>query len=301
MSSAFVTNIQGYSIHDGPGIRTVVFLKGCPLRCKWCANPENLEAAVQIGFLRNLCRGCGRCARACPNGAILQGTERRIDREKCQRCGACVKACYYGALVSYGEERTAEEVFDKVRRDKMFYESSDGGVTVSGGEPLTHPQFVAELFALCRADGISTCVETCGCVPQQALETVAPLTDHFYFDLKIMDPQKHAQYTGRDNQQILENARWLAAQGANVLFRQPVIPGVNSGGDNVRATAEFIRSLGREDLAIQLMPYHRMGTSKYAALDKPYELEQLQIMPAEELNAIEALYKELGVPCTVSR
>ena len=301
MSSAFVTNIQGYSIHDGPGIRTVVFLKGCPLRCKWCANPENLEAAVQIGFLHNLCQGCGRCAKACPNGAILPGPDRRIDREKCQRCGACVKACYYDALVSYGEERTAEDVFDKVRRDKMFYESSGGGVTVSGGEPLTHPQFVAELFTLCHAEGINTCVETCGCVPREAFETVASLTDYFYFDLKIMDPQKHQQYTGMDNRQIHENARWLAAQGANILFRQPIIPGVNSGEDNVRATAEFICSLGREDLAIQLMPYHRMGSSKYAALDMPYELEALQIMPAEEINAIEALYKELGVQCTVSR
>ena len=301
MASAMVTNIQGYSIHDGPGIRTVVFLKGCPLRCKWCANPENLEGGVQIGFIANLCKGCGRCAKTCPNGAILPGPEQRIDREKCARCGKCVKACYYDALVSYGEERTVEDVFDKVRRDKMFYESSGGGVTVSGGEPLTHPQFVAELFTLCHTDGINTCVETCGCVPREAFELVAPLTDYFYFDLKIMDPQKHQQYTGMDNRQIHENARYLAAQGASILFRQPIIPGVNSGEDNIRATAEFIHSLGREDIAIQLMPYHRMGTSKYAALDTPYELEEIQIMPAEEIDAIEALYKELSVQCTVSR
>ena len=138
MKEAMITNIQGYSIHDGPGIRTVVFLKGCPLRCKWCANPENLEGSLQIGFLSNLCTGCGRCAKACPNGAILAGTDHRIDRSKCKRCGACVKACYYGALVSYGELKTAKAVFDKVRRDKMFYDSSNGGVTVSGGEPLLH-------------------------------------------------------------------------------------------------------------------------------------------------------------------
>ena len=293
MSNAIVTNIQGYSIHDGPGIRTVVFLKGCPLRCKWCANPENLEASVQIGFLSNLCTGCGRCKKVCPHDAILSDGARRIDREKCRRCGTCAEACYYGALVRYGEDRSSEEVFEKVRRDKIFYESSGGGVTVSGGEPLTHAQFVAELFELCRQDGINTCMETCGCVPGAAMELVAPLTDTFYFDLKIMDPQLHRKYTGVDNAQILENARFLAGKGANILFRQPITPRVNNTEENVRATAEFIKSLGREDLAIQLMPYHRMGTAKYVALDMTYELEELKIMSAAEIDALEAFLKTL--------
>jgi len=301
MASALVTNIQGYSIHDGPGIRTVVFLMGCPLRCKWCANPENLENAVQIGFFKNLCKGCGRCAKACPHGAILPGAEQRIDRAKCQRCESCVSACYYDALVRYGEVRSAEDVFQQVRRDKMFYESSGGGVTVSGGEPLTHADFVTELFRLCREDGINTCVETCGCVPRSAMEQALPLTDTFYFDLKIMGPALHKQYTGTENGQILENARYLAENGAAILFRQPVIPGVNATEENVRATAEFINSLGRDDLAIQLMPYHRMGTSKYEALSRTYELEALQIMPAEEIDALAELYRTLGVSCTVSR
>ena len=301
MAKAMVTNIQGYSIHDGAGIRTVVFLKGCPLRCLWCANPENLETPVQIGFLSNLCTGCGRCAKACSNGAIVTDRERRIDRSKCKSCGACVQACYYGALVSYGEERTVEDVFDKVRRDKMFYESSGGGVTVSGGEPLTHAHFVAELFELCHGEGINTCVETCGCVPRSSMELVQPLTDTFYFDLKLMDTELHKKYTGMDNVQILDNARFLAGKGGNILFRQPIIPGVNSDGENVRRTAEFILSLGRDDVGIQLMPYHRMGTAKYAALDKDYELSELEIMPVEEIDVIAALYNELGVKCTVSR
>ena len=149
-SAAIVTNIQGYSIHDGPGIRTVVFLKGCPLRCKWCANPENLQGYPQIGSISKLCTGCGRCAKTCRFGAILPGDGQRINREACTRCGECVETCYYKALVRYGETKTAEEVFAKVRRDKMFYETSGGGVTVSGGEPLLHPEFVAELFSLCH-------------------------------------------------------------------------------------------------------------------------------------------------------
>lgn len=301
MAKAVITNIQGYSIHDGPGIRTVVFIKGCPLRCRWCANPENLNPAIEVGWLSNLCKQCSRCAKRCPEGAILPDPERRIDRLRCTNCGECVKACFYDSLVSYGEEKSSGEVFNKVRRDKIFYESSGGGVTVSGGEPLTAPDFVAELFEMCRGEGISTCVETCGCVPKKNVEKVLPLTDLFYFDLKIMDPETHRRYTGMDNSLVLENARWLASQGAEILFRQPIIPTVNDSEENVRATAEFIRSLGREELGIQLMPYHRMGSAKYAALEMPYELEHLKIMAPEDVEKLCELYRQLGVNCTVSK
>ena len=301
MPSALVTNIQGYSIHDGPGIRTTVFLKGCPLRCRWCANPENLVAAVRIGWLKDLCRRCGRCAEACPRGAILPEADRRIDRAACDSCGACVGACLYGALVAYGEPMTAEEVFAKVRRDRIFYESSGGGVTVSGGEPLTHPDFVAALFSLCRDDGIRTCAETCGCVPPENVEAVRGVTDLFYFDLKLMDPEEHARQTGHDNALILENARRLSASGARILFRQPVIPTVNDTEENIAATAAFIRSLGRADIGLQLMPYHRMGTSKYAALDMPYGLEQLPAMTVQQAEDLRKIYERHGVTCTVSK
>ena len=216
-------------------------------------------------------------------------------------CAECVEACFYEALVRYGKRMTVEEVFDQVRRDKIFYDSSGGGVTVSGGEPLTHGDFVAELITLCRGEGIHTCVETCGCVPQAAFEKVLKLTDTFYFDLKIMDSGKHREYTGQGNDQILSNARFLAEKGADILFRQPLIPGVNSPEENVKATAAFIRSLGREDLALQLIPYHRMATSKYAALDIPYTLEDMKPMAAEEVEAVRALYESCGVPCTVSK
>ena len=301
MPAALITNIQGYSIHDGPGIRTTVFLKGCPLRCRWCANPENLVPTVRIGWLKDLCRRCGRCAGACPRGAILPDDRRRIDRGKCDSCGSCVEACLYGALVAYGEPMTAEEVFSKVRRDRIFYESSGGGVTVSGGEPLTHPEFVAALFTLCHEDGIHTCVETCGCVPPENVDAVRSLTDLFYFDLKLMDPEEHFRHTGHDNALILENARRLSAAGTQILFRQPVIPTVNDNEKNVAATAAFIRSLGRPDIRLQLMPYHRMGTSKYAALDMPYELESISAMTVQQAEELRALYEKHGVSCTVSK
>lgn len=301
MAKAVVTNIQGYSIHDGDGIRTTVFLKGCPLRCRWCANPENLTREIQIGFIKGLCTGCFRCAGVCPNGAILIGADTgRIDRSLCRSCGSCVDACYYGALVKYGDEMTATEVYDKVRRDKMFYDASGGGVTVSGGEPLTHPDFVYELFSLCRGGDISTCIETCGCVPWESFEKLLPVTDQFYFDLKSIDNYIHREYTGVSNALILDNARRLSSSGARILFRQPLIPGINDTPGQIDLTARFIKSLDG-DHGLQLMPYHRMGTSKYSALDMPYTLEHLQVQPPEAAEAAARAYTELGISCTVSR
>jgi len=299
MERAMVTNIQGYSIHDGPGIRTVVFLKGCPLRCAWCANPENLAPRSEVGFIRRLCQGCGRCLKACPSGAILPGDGYRIDKAKCRRCGACAERCYYGALVRYGEERTSGDVFEEVRKDKMFYDASGGGVTVSGGEPLLYPEFVFELFTLCRGAGISTCVETCGCVSQEAVERVLPVTDLLLYDLKIMDPELHKAHTGADNGRILDNARYLAERGANILFRQPLIPGCTDSEENIRRTAEFIKSLDRP-LSLELMPFHRAGKSKYEALGLFYAVADLSPLTPEEIAAVRDKYESLGVSCSVS-
>ncbi len=301
MATARISNIQGYSIHDGRGIRTVVFLMGCPLRCKWCANPENLKDEEQIGFIRRLCTGCGRCFQTCKIGAIIPGEDvYRIDLSKCSRCFDCVETCFYDALVRYGQEMTSDEVFDKVRRDKMFYDSSGGGVTVSGGEPLIHIDFVRELFKKCKEAGISTCAETCGMVPVQSIETIAPYTDEFYYDIKSIDNETHRKYTGADNTQILANARRLAEMGANVLFRQPFIPGVNTQDEQIAATSGFIKSLPG-NYKLQLMPYHRMGVSKYEALDMPYTMEEIGIMPGEELEAARQKFIQAGIDCSVSK
>ena len=299
MSSALVSNIQGYSIHDGPGIRTTVFVQGCPLRCRWCANPENLEARPSVGFLARLCRGCRACAAACPRGASLEGPDRRIDREKCDRCGACVQACDTGALVLYGRCMEAEEVFQEVRKDKMFYRTSGGGVTVSGGEPLLWASFLGELFSLCRKEDIHTCIETCAAVPWDAFAAVLPCLDLVFCDLKLMDPARHRDQTGHDNAQILANARRLAESAVEVRFRKPLIPGVNDDPEDIHATAGFLRELGQPRL--ELMPYHRAGKSKYEALDMPYATGELPPLAPAEAERIRAAYMELGIDCTVSR
>ncbi len=300
--TAIITNIQGFSIHDGPGIRTVVFFKGCPMSCQWCANPECLPGTPAVGFIRSLCTNCGKCLEVCPNNAIRQGEgEHRIDYTRCKACGNCVGQCYSGALVRYGALMTVEEVWDAVRRDKMFYDESGGGVTVSGGEPLLHPEFVRELFERCRQEGIDTCVETCGFVDPEALLAGIPVTDHFLFDLKHMDSEAHRRHTGQSNDIILRNAALLIERGADVLFRQPLVPGINDSVENIEATARFLASLGNGAARLQIMPFHRMGLSKYRALDVSYGMEGIEAADDERVEAVRNAYIERGVDCTISR
>jgi pyruvate formate lyase activating enzyme len=301
-TKATVTNIQGFSLHDGPGIRTVVFFKGCPLSCQWCANPECFSREPQIGFIKALCAVCGKCSEICTQNAIRHEEDmHRIDYSRCAACGNCLDHCSYGALVRYGESMTVSEVWNAVVCDKMFYDSSGGGITVSGGEPLLWSKFVRELFELCHKEFIDTCMETCGFADRQALLDVIPVTDHFLFDLKHMNSEVHRRHTGSPNSQILKNAALALEHGADVLFRQPLIPGINDSVTNIEATADFLISLGKRAARLQLMPYHRMGQSKYHALNMPCIMEELAAVNDEQVEAVRKVYITRGIDCTISR
>ncbi len=300
--SAIITNIQGFSIHDGPGIRTVVFFKGCPLSCQWCANPECLSGTPRMGFIENLCAHCGTCLNVCTNGAIRSAEgEHRIDYSRCESCGSCKDQCFHGALVRYGESMTLGEVWDAVKRDKMFYDSSGGGVTVSGGEPLLWVKFVRELFELCHRELINTCVETCGFSDPETLLEVIPVTDYFLFDLKHMDSDTHRKYTGQSNALINRNAALLLEQGADVVFRQPLIPGVNDSDWNIEAVAQFLTGLGKKAARLQIMPYHKLGENKYRALDMVYAMDGVAAAGDEQLEEVRKAYLQRGIKCTISR
>jgi pyruvate formate lyase activating enzyme len=300
--SAIITNIQGFSIHDGPGIRTVVFFKGCPLSCQWCANPECLSDTPRMGFIETLCAHCGTCLDVCTNNAIRDTEgEHRIDYSRCKSCGRCKDQCYYGALVRYGESMTLAEVWKEVKRDKMFYDSSGGGVTASGGEPLLWAGFVRELFKLCRQERINTCVETCGFADPETLLEIIPVTDYFLFDLKHMDPDAHRKYTGQSNAQIMRNAALLLEQGADVVFRHPLVPGINDSIRNIEATAGFLTGLGGKAARLEIMPYHRVGESKYRALNMVYAMNGVAAADDEQLEAVRKAYVQCGIKCTISR
>jgi pyruvate formate lyase activating enzyme len=297
-----VTNIQGYSIHDGPGIRTVVFFKGCGLACQWCSNPECISGMPEIGFLKALCMKCGKCAEICPTGALSGGKDKSpvINRELCTACGACAGVCAYHALVLHGKPMTADEIFSAVSPDKMFYEASGGGVTVSGGEALLHPELVAELFKKCRSAGINTCIETSGFAPKPNLLQVLPYTDYLLFDLKLIDPEKHRQYTGHPNALILDNAKTAAKSGKDILFRMPLIPGINDDPQNIKETADFIHGLGKNYSRLELMPYHRLGNGKYASLGQGYALPEIAVPAPEHIAAVKKAFEDNGILCSVS-
>jgi pyruvate formate lyase activating enzyme len=262
-----VFDVQRFSLHDGPGIRTVVFLKGCPLRCAWCANPESQQPGPQIAWFENLCSGCGRCVEACPSGAVQMDHGRvRTDRRLCTACGACAAVCSRGARRLIGREVTADELMAEVRRDAPFFRRSGGGVTFSGGEPLTQPQFLLACLGRSRRWGYHTAVETSGQARWEDIAAAAELTDLFLYDLKHLDPARHARLTGAGNDLILENLERLLATGAQVTVRVPVIPGANDDLENLEALAAFAAGHPRL-LRIELLPGHALGTHKYEALD----------------------------------
>lgn len=298
-----VFNIQRFSLHDGPGIRTTVFLKGCPLLCLWCDNPESKNPTLELGFSRVCCDKCGKCLPACPEGAIVLDSEGmpQIDRERCNACGKCVAVCVPEALAIYGKWYSVDEVFQEVHKDANLFRRSGGGVTVSGGEPLRQSSFVLALLQRCREAGIHTAVETSGFVSPAVLREVLPFIDLVLFDLKHLDPEVHRRLTGQSNDLVLENATLVVSSGAKVQFRLPLIPGLNDTPENIRSTAQFLMKLQGEGASIELMPYHRLGVGKYQALDRAYALETLESAGPEFCESVRQAFEECGVRCLVSK
>jgi pyruvate formate lyase activating enzyme len=258
-----IFEIQRFSVHDGPGIRTTVFLKGCTLRCLWCHNPEGLDAGPALAFLPDRCIGCGYCFRVCKRNAHrMDGEHHALDREACVVCGSCTAECYARALDLVGRDATVPEVLTEVLRDKPFYDTSGGGMTLSGGEPLMQPEFAAALLRAAKQAGLDCAVETCGQVSQDAIRRILPDVDRFLYDIKDCDPERHRELTGAPNEQILNNLRFLHDAGAAVLVRLPIIPGLNDREDHFQAIARLSAGLPQL-LGFEVMPYHPLGTGKH--------------------------------------
>jgi pyruvate formate lyase activating enzyme len=296
-----IFNIQRYSIHDGGGIRTLVFLKGCPLRCLWCCNPESQKSEPEIGFIESRCVGveiCGApCVSLCPLKAIeLDGQGKpSIDRKACDACGKCAGACGKDAMKVAGREMTVDEVIAEVEKDRAFYRRSGGGMTVGGGEPLAQYRFTAELLGAAQEAYLHTALETCGHAPWGHLETVLKHVDLLQFDLKHMDSSKHQEMTGQSNELIVGNLKEVLSVKSpeDVIIRIPVVPGCNDSVENIRETARFVSGLGFSQA--ELIPYHRLGVSKYAQYGMVYPLAGCQPAPQEHLDELREIVKESGL------
>jgi pyruvate formate lyase activating enzyme len=285
--SGIIFDIQRFSVHDGPGIRTLVFLKGCPLACPWCSNPESQRFPPDLLFDASRCVACGGCVEACPHGAIrTSGSGLAYDRERCEVCGACAEACPAEARTVAGRRVTASAVVAEVLRDAPFFANSGGGVTLGGGEPLAQSGFSREILRGCRHHGLHTVIETCGHVPWPAFETILPLTDLFLYDLKHIDGDAHAAQTAGNLSLILSNLARLAEAQANLIVRVPIVPGFNDTPDTIRAIADHVVRLGIG--ALHLLPYHRLGESKYRLLGQAVRFESKTPPTAALLQDLQA-------------
>lgn len=273
MLKGLIFDIQRYSIHDGPGIRTLIFMKGCPLRCLWCSNPESQLQKQEMMFNAVKCIGCGKCIEVCPTGAAGEKNPAKA-KKICRNCGRCGEVCPSTARQMVGKYMTVAEVMEEIERDVRFYRRSGGGITVTGGEPLMQPEYVQALLKECNAKDIDTAIETCGYSDEESLEKVIPYVDLALYDIKHMDEEKHKEFTGDGNAKILKNARLIVEKHKSMKIRIPVVPGYNDSDENIENIAKFACTLNNVD-EINLIPYHSFGESKYNSLGKHYKLEGL--------------------------
>lgn len=298
MHSGLVFNIQRYSLHDGPGIRTTVFLKGCPLECAWCHNPEGIDCRPEILRDPSRCIACGRCREGCPAGGAVpigQDGQWQDATPQCIRCGNCAQQCPAEARRLVGRRMTVAEVLAEILRDRMFYEDSCGGATFSGGEPLLQPEFVLAALGACRSREIHTAVDTSGYVRPEVLLAAARLADLFLYDLKILDDQRHRRFTGVSNQLILANLHALGQVHRNIWLRMPLVPGVNDAPDHLEQVVRLAASIPGVR-QINLLPYHAMGAAKFVRLGKTSPGGRIEPPPPEWVEQMAARLQHLGVP-----
>lgn len=293
---ARVFNLQKYNMYDGPGVRSMAFLKGCPLRCKWCSNPESQLRAHEVMFKSANCANCGACVAVCPVGVhkMVDGLHVVDHGVQCIGCRQCERACMYSALQVMGDDRSVDEIVEFFDEDKDFYRMSDGGITLSGGEVLAQSEATLAILMASKARGYHTAIETCGYAPTETILKVARYVDLFLFDIKQMDPVKHKFWTGVNNEQILSNVRELLENGFNVRVRMPLLKGVNDSKEEVDAVIAFFKPYRYQKNfdGVDLLPYHKLGVGKYASLGRDYEIKDDPSLTDEDLNRVESWIKD---------
>ncbi len=293
-TEGMIIKLERFKLNDGPGIRTTVFTKGCPLRCLWCSNPESQESYPEILYNQSLCIvGCRECIKVCPNNSITKIDEKIvINHSLCKKCYRCVEVCDVGALKKVGDIINFEEIYKRVERDIPFYKETKGGVTVSGGEPLNHKGFTRELFKVCRENGIHTALDTSG---YGDMDEILRYTDLVLFDMKHIDDSLHKKYTGVSNKIILENIKKVSNNHIPMIIRIPLVPGINDSKENMKQFIEFLKDI--RFIRVDLLPYHGLGIDKYTQLGRVYQLEDLKTLEKSDLEEIIELFNINGIKC----